>query len=371
MGKLLSHALLLSNLAAVSWLLLCYFASVTHPARFQYIALFSLTVPFALFANTVFVFIWLFSRQKLIALLSLSVLAFCWEMIPATFGIHYFGENDWAKKPNSFKLMTWNVHAMGTFNTPHERAYANEIIRFIGREQPDVLCLPEFAIAENPKKRVYAAAIMKAGGYKSYQFNVDNGFGPHILIGTAVFSRYPMVRYKAHALSEFIYLVECDLDIDGTIVRVGVVHLQSFGLSDEDKAVIEEVKQETDRRSIAKSRSFIWKFNYAYERRAIEADRAREIIAQSPYPVIICGDFNDLPFSYTYTKIKGDLTDAFAEKGKGFGRTYNQIIPTLRIDHILYSKPALKLNAFVTQFSEFSDHSPVIANFEIVGDARD
>ncbi len=263
--------------------------------------------------------------------------------------------------------MAWNVHAMGTFNPPHEKEYAKGIIELIKEESPDILCLPEFAMNENPKKRVYPDLIMKEGGYTAYKFNMDNGFGPNIWIGTAIFSRYPIVNYTAHQLSPYIYLVETDIDIKGTIVRVGVVHLQSFGLSDEDKAVIEGVKQDQDRESLAKSKSFIWKFNDAYERRAQEAEKARAIINQSPYPLIVCGDFNDLPFSYTYTTVKGDMKDAFAEKGRGFGRTYNQIIPTLRIDHILYKENALQINAFKTVFSKFSDHSPLVANFEING----
>ena len=199
---------------------------------------------------------------------------------------------------------------------------------------------------------------------------MDNGYGPNIWIGTAIFSKYPIIRFKAHELSPYIFLVENDININGTIIRVGIVHLQSFGLSDEDKAVIEEVKQEKNSESIVKSRSFAWKFNQAYVRRASEAQKVRSIISRSPYPVIICGDFNDLPYSYTYKIIKGNLKDAFAEKGRGFGRTYNQIIPTLRIDHIFYNSNEFKINALKTPYSEFSDHSPVIANFEIIPDTN-
>lgn len=262
--------------------------------------------------------------------------------------------------------MTWNVHAMGTFNNPHEKEHAKGIMQLIKEESPDILCLPEFAMNADPKKRDYPNKIMKDGGYKAYQFNMDNGYGPDIWLGTAVFSRYPIIKYKANELSPYIFLVECDVRINGTIVRLGVVHLKSFGLSDQDKAVIEAVKQDKNTESLAKSRSFLWKFNHAYLSRAQEAEKARAIISQSPYPVIICGDFNDLPYSYTYTTIKGNLSDAFAEKGRGFGRTYNQIVPTLRIDHIFYNANELKINAFKTTYSGFSDHSPVIANFEII-----
>lgn len=267
--------------------------------------------------------------------------------------------------------MTWNVHAMGIFNTPYEKEHAKGIMELIKEEQPDILCMPEFAVNADLKKRIYPDKIMKEGGYKAYQFNMDNGYGPNILIGTAIFSRFPIVRYVAHELSPYIYLIEADVNVRGYIVRVGIMHLQSFGLSDEDKAVIEDVKKDQDQKSIVKSRSFAWKFNEAYVRRAHEADKAHAILSQSPYPIIVCGDFNDLPFSYTYRTIKERLNDAFADKGRGFGRTYNQIIPTLRIDHIFYNSNSLAVKAFKTRFSRFSDHSPVIANFEIVSEPRD
>ncbi len=344
---------------------------MVHPATIRNIALFSLTTPFALTVNIAFIFIWLFSGRKWRVLLSIVPVIFCWKMIPAVFGLHYFSENDWSKKSSTFKLMSWNVHAMGTFNTPNEKFYANGVMELIQQESPDILCLPEFAVNTESRKRKYPPRIIRENHYKEYHFNMDNGYGPWIHLGTAVFSKYPIVAYKAHELAPYIYMVQCDVKIQkDQIIRVCIVHLRSFGLSDVDKAYIEDVKKRnTD--DLGKSRSFVWKFNQAYVERAQEADKAAAILAQSPYPVIVCGDFNDMPYSYTYKTIRNGFSDAFVDKGRGFGRTYNQIIPTLRIDHIFYNATALKLNAFKTQFSSFSDHSPLIANFEIIHKAKD
>ena len=39
-----------------------------------------------------------------------------------------------------------------------------------------------------------------------------------------------------------------------------------------------------------------------------------EEIDQSPYPVIVCGDLNDVPNSYAYNHIGRGLRNAFVEK---------------------------------------------------------
>jgi endonuclease/exonuclease/phosphatase (EEP) superfamily protein YafD len=155
------------------------------------------------------------------------------------------------------------------------------------------------------------------------------------------------------------------------MVRMYFIHLNTFGLSDNDKAYIEEIKNNTmPANSLGHSRSFVWKFNYAFTRRAAIADKAANIIRQSPYPVFICGDFNDLPASYTYNRFKGTREDAFLKMGNGFGRTYNQISPTLRIDHIFYDPSVLKIVGIDCPGTNLSDHNPVIANFEIIPKAK-
>jgi len=367
-SRLLGHTFLILNIGTIVWLGICAFVPYTSPTEVRNIALFGLTIPFAILANLFFVVFWLFTRKKLRFLLSLLALGICYKLVFTVFAFN-FGKNDMARLPGRVKIMSWNAHGMGIFKKPHDKAFDKRILDFLAEENADIMSLPEYSCPKTDMMKPYARQIIKAGNYKDFRFRYDNTLGTTIFLGTAVFCKYPFRNYVAYKLSAITYLLQGDVELpDGRMLRMFFLHLSSFGLSDQDKAYIEEVKKnnsslQTDK---AKSRTFIWKFNHAYAMRAAEADKAAGIIAQSPYPVVICGDFNDLPASYTYTTIRGNLKDAFLEKGKGLGRTYNEISPTLRIDHMFYDPSILKPVGFECNYTPLSDHNPLIVNFEIL-----
>ena len=96
-----------------------------------------------------------------------------------------------------------------------------------------------------------------------------------------------------------------------------------------------------------------------------QADKVRIEIDKSPYPVIVCGDFNDVPNSYPYEKIGNGLQDAFVMKGSGIGRTFSGISPTLRIDNIFVDK-LYSVHQFTRIAKKLSDHFPVIADIGLL-----
>jgi endonuclease/exonuclease/phosphatase family metal-dependent hydrolase len=89
----------------------------------------------------------------------------------------------------------------------------------------------------------------------------------------------------------------------------------------------------------------------------------RTLLDKSPYPNIVSGDFNSVPGSFTYHRIKGDLQDTFLKKGAGLGNTYVGLSPTLRIDYILADK-SFDVLQYKSPTLFLSDHFPVIADLK-------
>ena len=96
-----------------------------------------------------------------------------------------------------------------------------------------------------------------------------------------------------------------------------------------------------------------------FVKRATQADYIRQMLDAGEGPVIICGDFNDTPASYTYRTVKGDLTDGFRDCGSGFGYTFRQLKRIFRIDYIIYS-PDFKGVTYDSPNLDYSDHKPVV-----------
>jgi endonuclease/exonuclease/phosphatase family metal-dependent hydrolase len=102
----------------------------------------------------------------------------------------------------------------------------------------------------------------------------------------------------------------------------------------------------------------------AYIRRAIQVETVSGVIKSSPYPVVLCGDFNDTPVSYCYRLIDKQLDDTFVKKGKGIGQTHAQMLPLLRLDYIFHSN-SMQTIEHKTIDKDYSDHFPVVTRIQL------
>lgn len=144
-------------------------------------------------------------------------------------------------------------------------------------------------------------------------------------------------------------------------MRVYNVHFQSIYLGYEDYAVIDSLEG-NQRASWKSMRNILRKIKRAFAKRSWQANALAEHIAEYKGKQILCGDFNDVPVSYTYRKAGGTLTDAYVEKGFGFGTTFANRLSIFRIDYTLLDE-RLKINSCKIIRKNLSDHYPVITTF--------
>jgi endonuclease/exonuclease/phosphatase family metal-dependent hydrolase len=144
---------------------------------------------------------------------------------------------------------------------------------------------------------------------------------------------------------------------------VFTTHLQSNQFEYKDYDVLHKISK-VDDSVYSASRSVVKKLRSAYRNREDQADMVRIQLDNSPLPEIITGDFNDVPNSYAYFRIRGDRQDAFAKKGWGIGRTFSHISPTLRIDYIMADKQ-FKVLRYERKILNCSDHYPLVADLQL------
>ncbi|MDE5976192.1 MAG: endonuclease/exonuclease/phosphatase family protein, partial [Muribaculaceae bacterium] len=154
----------------------------------------------------------------------------------------------------------------------------------------------------------------------------------------------------------------------GKILNIGMVHLYSYDLSEEERNVMKDMKSVDGAKESMKELkgSILHKLRNAFRQRANNATQLREAIntIRPSAPLIVCGDFNDVPASWAYEIIKGDdMRDAYADTNFGPAITFNLHGFYFHIDQMLYRGNLRALNLKVDKINT-SDHYPLVAEFE-------
>lgn len=151
-----------------------------------------------------------------------------------------------------------------------------------------------------------------------------------------------------------------DVKFKGQIIRVFNIYLNPFSF---DK---QKVKPSDDlEKNEGKAKYVLKRLIPTFKIHQREIVAIREAIDQSPYPVIIAGDFNAVPNSYEYYTIGENLTDAFVAVGRGSSTSFHDYKFPIRIDYFFSSKEIKPLRYRVDRSVKLSDHFPVIAEFKI------
>lgn len=377
--KLIRFIAMIINTMVVIWLFICSYASIKDPNGAASLwSLWSFTTFFAWIANLLFVFYWLvISRKKWRLIYSFLALVLTYQTWQPIMAWNYFGSNNTTSTETGIKIMSWNVHMFDLGEWTEDETSQTKILQFIEEEDPDVLVLQEFYWDSKISSIPYTEIIQQQG-YPHVHFCTETSFPKRRLnisatqkeminVGMVVFSKFPLVNGENFDLSDGrSKLLYTQVVIDSLhSIDLASVHLTSTGIKEDDIEFIEEIKHNPQHNEEQKSKSkhVARKLMNATAERAVLANEIAEIISLFENPTILVGDFNDIPSSYVYRKIRGPLGDAFAEKGAGLGRTFEKIFPTLRIDYILFDSQNLKVEGYYKENIGYSDHYPISANF--------
>lgn len=341
-------------------LLFAYLCPYIHPETFWLLPFFGLAYPVIICCTILLLLYWAFLRSRwFFTVLGVILLGgnLHFRTLAVTFSPPLAGEAD-----STWRVMSYNVRLFDVYNESKTERLAsrNAIISYIDKMQPDVLCFQEFYHQDAPTSFSTKDTLIRLLKIKDYHERYSHKLNGRQNFGICMLSRYPMID-KGNVTFESgqtdNYCVYADIVKGEDTIRFYNIHLQSIKLQKNDYAMFgEENKQAGEKESTFSL--LMEKLRIAYPKRADQARKVVEHMESSPYPVIICGDFNDTPLSYVYNQFNKLLTDSFRESSRGIGITYVGRVPAGRIDYIFHT-PDLAAHNFIIQKKAHSDHRAV------------
>ncbi len=312
-----------------------------RPHHFKWIALTNVILPVTVISSIILTIFWLI-RRSWGFLLPIFAIAINTLSLISIFQIRGNSNPEYIADKSYIKIISYNIREFKHFRG--EEA-AGGISHFIQEQSPDILCLQEYKnspyLNDNEMNGLFSNLPLK---YIQYP-DINS-------LGLAIMSKHRIVnRGSINFENTSNRVIWADLQINGKLLRVVNCHLQST-----------RIENNSGRRG-----DFInvmTKLMESNEMRAAQAEEVRLLVDTTAHPVIVCGDFNDTPSSYTYVKIKGrKLRDGFREAGTKLGGTYRGMMGMFRIDYILHTND-FKSIKYISPDKEWSDHKPVISELE-------
>ena len=322
--------------------LLCWLVSFIPPTEGYFWGIVALATPLVLIANGVIGVGWLIARRWRIALIPLVALGINFGYVASMIQFGWHSNN----APYDLRVATLNTANFANQGEDRRMETLDQIVRFGQQEKVDLFCMQEFTGYSKVALDTLAMGVRAIYPYVVYGD------------GIAIASRYPIVNYTfkkfANSGNDFM---RGDVLVGEDTVSVFTAHLQTSGISGLRYHYEHQLQQDVPLTEVVKS---LEKNN---RMRANQVWEMRMKIDSTKHPVILLGDFNDTPSSYTYRRMKGDLRDGFRDAGEGFGASFRGMKGVLRIDYIFYDDQ-LECVKYRTLEENLSDHKMVVADLK-------
>lgn len=363
--RLTKKFFIITNLVlALIFLLGCYGGNL-NPKSWWFIGLVTLSVFYLFILLLGFIVFWIITKPRW-SLISLVAIAAAFPALTRVLPLRFSAPFSMIKDSASLRVMNWNVEHFDILEHRTHPENKEKMLNLIREYNPDVACFQEMVGSETKQPAInFLPDILDYLKFSDhfYSYNPKLDFDGAHHFGLIIFSKYPLINKQTIGFYPYDYnsiFQYADMVRGGDTFRIFNAHLQSLRFSSDNLKYIDSPEFE-DKEAIRQSRSIIGKFKVGFLKRMVQADRIRAEMDKSPYPMIVCGDFNDVPNSYAYLTIGKGMRNAFEERGAGIGRTFSGISPTLRIDNIFTSKN-LQIRQYARVSKKLSDHFPIFAD---------
>ncbi len=239
----------------------------------------------------------------------------------------------------TIKVMCYNIHHGEGVDGVVD---LERIAQLILENKIDLVALQEVDVGVARTNRINIMKILSelTGMYPVFEKNIDYQGGEY---GNGILSRYPVIESKNHHYKmiregEQRGLLKVIVDVYGMKIAFMNTHID---YREDDSERINNIKE------------------------------INNIVKEfGDMPVLIAGDFNDIPGSRTHLTMKENFFDVWEKIGEGDGFTFHTENPDKRIDYFfLYRNNSLKVKlvpeSIEVIYSIASDHLPLIAEFVI------
>ena len=329
------------------------------PETFWPTAFLGLLFPFLLVFTTALFFYWTIRLRKLL-IIPLIALIISWNNVENSFqlsGKQKTIADEQTSEAKELKILTYNVQIFNLLGNTSFSKHQQEMFARIKAENPDIICFQEFYTNTEKGLSLYKIDQLLSDYPHKHIYWINNS--DITSYGIVTYSKYPIVKKESIGFQNTSNAsIFSDIKIMEDTLRVFNNHLQSIKFDRDNYEFITNQNKYNQQEKLKAVKDISSRLKSAFIKRSNQAKKKKKKISQSPYSVIVCGDFNDTPVSYSYHKIKGELEDAFVNAGTGFGNTYVGKFPSYRIDFIFHGKE-MTTKTFNVPRIKYSDHYPV------------
>ncbi len=308
-------------------------------------------LPVLIGANILLVIYWIIRRKWLYMLIPIIPILCCIPYMGTLYQLRGKVSEADADAQKGITVATYNVLSFGRETSGFK---AEDILAEMKRQKVDVFCIQEYEDVSGDKRN--------STKYKEYF--------PYMVQGRqdmVIYSRYPIKETKNmdfgdmgedYARTTNNSAMWADIDVKGKVIRVINAHLETTGFN---RTLHVAGKMMTNGQTVENNKlieAIYGHYTYGMVIRAGQARMVANEVAMSNVPCIVCGDFNDVPYSYTYHTMLGNLVDGFKECGSGFMYTFREPKKPFRIDYIFHDEKMEGITYYTKDLS-YSDHLPV------------